>query len=159
MSIPPHEKPGPAAPAEGLPQPPPAPVTPPGSRPVAAEEVDRIRRWLWVAAIWALAVPLVALLAVVEDRTDEPARPPSTRVQVEQQPDLSRRLKAVESRIRRVEALGKESIGQLKRTQDGFLDTRQNLNSLARRIQALEERRGGGHADDGPPVAPRSDGF
>ena len=142
------------------PQPPstPTPASPPPPRPPAApqafpepatlEDVQGLRRWLWVVAIWAVAASAIALIALI-DRPDDPKpdRDAARIASLERRVDT--RLTALE---RQVSEAGKaEDLSRLQsrldKAEKAAADAEsasegatKELSSLDKRVEELETR-------------------
>ena len=169
---------GPEGPPPGAPDPvsnrPPAPGEPPPDAPATVEEVRDLRRWLWVAGLWAVAASVIALIALF---TDDPSSPRERRgsggdgrassARVEQ---LSDRVDGLEQRVREARSQGGdgddsealadlddrvgEVEGRLDELQSGVDDQGESIgdmqdevDDLGRRVEDLEAQQ----EDQGPP--------
>lgn len=150
----------PKPPAEQPPsrvEPPPAD---PDARPATLGEVRTLRRWLTVAGVWAVAASAIAVIALLEARSeDEPKGPrAATGSQLARvRDDLNKRIDELEQRIGQLPTGDdvRKLERRLKRVEDAASDTRgdvrkvrSDLDDLTTRVQDVEQAQEDAAADD-----------
>jgi hypothetical protein len=132
---------------------PPVPTEEDDAEPVTRGEVRMLRRWVVVAAVWAVAATVVALVALLDDsgRAAERRSNETGRRVALSEARVDARLDRVESRLRllpssaEVEGL-RQQADQARRAAAG---DRTDLTALEKRVSALENSSSGGGSGDG----------
>lgn len=108
----------------------------PASVPATTEDVRNLRRWLWVAAIWAVAASAIALIALIDDDTggsERGSRGAST-TQVER---LSDRLDELEDDVKN--ATGDSDVSAIQTTVDDLEGEVEELKQQSDTVKGLQE--------------------
>ena len=119
-----------------------------------------LRRWLTVAAVWAVAASAIAVIALLEARSeDEPEGPsPASESQLARvRDDLTKRIDELEQQITQLPATDdvRKLDQRLKKVEDAAADTRadvrkvrSDLDALTTRVEDVEQAQEDAAADD-----------
>jgi septal ring factor EnvC (AmiA/AmiB activator) len=125
----------------------------PDDAPALVGDVRNLRRWLWVAGVWAVAASAIAIIALLKaNENDQPKTPPSA-VTASQlsgvQRGLDARIKALEKQLKnapsssdvtkldtRLKAVEKKADG----TASDVKAVRTDLDDLKTRVDTLEKQ-------------------
>jgi hypothetical protein len=122
----------------------------PDAEPATQGDVKTLRRWLIVAAVWAIAASAIALIALLDDDTgadggDDTAQSTRAATQVERR--LERRIEELEQRVE--DAPSGEDLSELSGRIDdvegqvedlGSAPSEDDLNQVRDRVEELEQR-------------------
>jgi DNA repair exonuclease SbcCD ATPase subunit len=122
--------------------PPSVPPEDDAARPATVEDVRSLRRWLAVAAVWALAATAIAVIALLEAGNEEsgPDETELARQVSSTKRELGRRIESLQSRIEdlpRATDLSKLE-GRLREVEDRSSDSARDLRRLTERVDDLE---------------------
>jgi septal ring factor EnvC (AmiA/AmiB activator) len=125
----------------------------PDDAPALVGDVRNLRRWLWVAGVWAVAASAIAIIALLKaNENSQPKTPPSA-VTASQltgvQHSLDQRIKALETQLKdvptssdvakldsRLKAVEKKADG----TASDVKAVRKDLDNLTSRVQKVEQK-------------------
>lgn len=129
-----------------------APPADPEARPATLAELRSLRRWMWVAIAWAIAATAIAIIALVDARSDASNRPSRAEVSRDigrSESGLSKQIASLRGRldglpssedVRRLDRRLARVEDDVKNAGDDSRKASDRLDRLERRVEKVEQK-------------------